>query len=71
MRVLTLGGYEQAACPHGTANEKCVGSILANTAVLASATQRGSGHVAIEHIISTDQKLRRDPLHADDARELR
>ena len=36
--VLTLGGYEHAACPHGTANEKCVGSILGNAAVLASAT---------------------------------
>ena len=53
--LLTLGGYEQAVCPHGPANEKCVGSILANTAVLASATQSGSGHVAIEHIISTGQ----------------
>jgi len=53
--LLTLGGYEQAACPHGPANEKCVGSILANTAVLASATQSGSGHVTIEHIISTGQ----------------
>ena len=53
--LLTLGGYEQAACPHGTANKKCVGSILANTAVLASATPGGSGHVAIEHIISTGQ----------------
>jgi FtsX-like permease family len=53
--LLTLGGYEQAACPHGPANKKCVGSILANTAVLASATQSGSGHVAIEHIISSGQ----------------
>jgi hypothetical protein len=53
--LLTLGGYEQAACPHGTANEKCVGSILGSTAVLASATHGGSGHVTIEHIISADQ----------------
>ena len=51
--VLTLGGYEQAVCPHGPVNKKCVGSILANTAVLASATS-ASGHVAIEHIISAD-----------------
>lgn len=52
--ALTLDGYEQAACPHGTANARCVGSIQANTAVLASATQGGSGHRAIEHIISAD-----------------
>ncbi len=53
--LLTLSGYEQAACPRGTANKKCVGSILANTAVLASATQSGSGRVAIDHITSTGQ----------------
>ncbi|MGB9113009.1 MAG: FtsX-like permease family protein [Acidimicrobiales bacterium] len=53
--ALTIDGYEQAACPPGTANVKCVASILANAAVLASATRGGSGHVAIEHIISTGQ----------------
>ncbi len=52
--VLTLGGYEQAVCPHGPVNKKGVGSILANTAVLASATRSASGHEAIEHIISAD-----------------
>ena len=52
--LLTIDGYEQAACPHGPANNKCVESIRANTAVLASATRSGSGHVAIEHIISAD-----------------
>ncbi len=59
--VLTLGGYEQAACPHGTAHAKCVGSILGNTAVLASAAG-GSGHAAIEHIISADQNYVETPL---------
>ena len=53
--VMTLGGYERAACPQGTDNQKCVHSILMNTAVLASAPPSGSGHVAIEHLITADQ----------------
>ena len=53
--VLTLGGYEHAVCPHGTAKEKCVGSILGNSAVLASATHGGSGHAAIDRVVSADQ----------------
>ncbi len=60
--ALTLGGYEQAACPHGAANVQCVGSILGKTAVLASASQGGSGHVAIEHIISADQNYVGTPI---------
>ena len=60
--VLTLGGYEQAACPHGTAHAKCVGSILGSTAVLASATPGRSGHAAIEHIISADQNYDGAPI---------
>jgi len=60
--LLTLGGYEQAACPHGTAYTHCVGSILANTAVLASATHGGSGHAAIERVIATDQNYVGTPI---------
>jgi hypothetical protein len=60
--VLTLGGYEHAVCPHGTAKEKCVGSILGNTAVLASATQGGPGHAAIERVISADQSYAATPI---------
>jgi len=60
--ALTIGGYEQAACPHGTANEKCVRSIQGNTAVLASATHGGPGHVAIERAISADQNYDGTPI---------
>ena len=60
--VLTLGGYEHAACPHGTANKKCVESILGNSAVLASATHGGAGHVAIERLISADQNYVGTPI---------
>ncbi len=60
--ALTLGGYEHAVCPHGTANEKCAGSILGNSAVLASATHGGSGHLAIERVISADQNYDGTPI---------
>jgi hypothetical protein len=53
--VLTLGGYEHAACPHGAAHQNCVGSILGNSAVLASAPQSGSGQAAMKRVISADQ----------------
>ena len=60
--VLTLGGYEQAQCPHGAAHEKCVQSILGNTAVLASATGGGAGHAAIERAISADRNYDGTPI---------
>jgi len=60
--VLTLRGYEHAVCPHGTVNEKCDGSILGNSAVLASATQGGPGHVAIERVISADRNYDGTPI---------
>ncbi len=60
--ALTLGGYAHAACPQGGANTKCVGSILGNTAVMASATQGGPGHAAIGRVISADQNYDGTPI---------
>ena len=60
--VLSLGGYEHAACPHGAANKKCVESILGNGAVMASATHGGAGHEAIERLISADQNYAATPI---------
>ncbi len=60
--VLTLGGYEQAACPPGAAKRPCIDSILANNAVMASSTNGGPGHLAIEHIISVDRNYVGTPI---------
>jgi hypothetical protein len=53
--LLTLAGYEHAACSHNAANVRCVHSILGRLAVLASGAPGSTGHAAITRVISVDQ----------------
>jgi hypothetical protein len=60
--VLTLAGYEHAACPPGPAELTCVHSIQGNLAVLASAPPGGTGHGVITRAISVDQGYDGTPI---------
>ena len=60
--VLTLTGYEHAACPHGSAGLKCARSIEGNLAVLASGAPGRAGHAAIAHLIAVDQNSDGTPI---------
>jgi hypothetical protein len=53
--VMTLAGYEHAACPHGAAATACVHSIQGNLAILASAASGTAGHAALTHFIAGNQ----------------
>lgn len=60
--VLTMAGYEHAACPHGTAGLRCVHSIQGRLAVLASGAPNSTGHAAIARVIAADQNYDGTPI---------